>query len=868
MIINDSVVDKAIFEGNSDKNVIRGSIKSSAKAFKVLTTGLYSNLIRAIIREISCNAYDAHVEAGCADRPFDVHLPSELEPWFSVRDYGVGLSHEQAENIYMTFFDSTKSGSNDAIGGLGLGSKSPFNYTNNFAVTAIKDGIINVYTAFIDDDGLGLIPLHSGPTTEPNGVEVKVAVNTDANNVDPDSDDSEDHIIQIFNQSLNSVLMNGIPMNDRSAVIQHKKDVRKLLNRDIQTFVQEAGFVYSTFDVRPNFIGGTVPKFHDFEYVMKDIAPGVHKVANNAIVRGGAVAIMGQIPYPLHNAPRLLASKSDAYVRLCDKPLIVNFGIGELSIQPSREGLSYDAKTIDAIADKFNQISNDLEARAIADLAPLEANPILHGQKLLQLEKDSMFKQVITTAINKGTIKNKYLGLNDLSSYYGLSNVNSGIDIAKAKSLNIAINQHSVVTNDGENAEFKYKLSQYGEPNELFYPANAKNRNEYSRGVKCEFTDILTSYTSYGFDPKKFAGINDYSAVPSMIFVIRDIGLVQANRRIVHACNQIANFTYRHMKVMYITPVDKAKPMDIAAFAKKVNIPEEMIMKASDFPEAPPIVRVPKEERVVSEDVYVETIERDGNRDRLLYRNRMTIDTYLTDNQHYVKAGCHMLYLTRKPVYAELDINPKDTYAVMEKIFPKWVASDGKRILVCVVGDKDEKVAEERGLKNGVTFLNDHMKQLPPVHLGAMLPSLTPEYNKVRNWHTKINYRDLSSVSDSICAIRDKTELDNADSDFVKLAEMLKSMQNVKFNSAVENMVSGYVNHRGNKDLKKHIMGLIEKDAVEEAKTFKQLLDDAEKKYPMIFNLIDISTVRYHAMDDIYAMAKDYINMVDNYVTK
>ena len=107
-------------------------IRNSAKAFSILSSGLYANKIRAIIRELSCNAVDSHVAAGKADVPFEVHLPTALSPWFSIRDFGTGLSHEQVTKIYTTYFESTKTDSNDFIGALGLGSKSPFSYTNNF----------------------------------------------------------------------------------------------------------------------------------------------------------------------------------------------------------------------------------------------------------------------------------------------------------------------------------------------------------------------------------------------------------------------------------------------------------------------------------------------------------------------------------------------------------------------------------------------------------------------------------------------------------------------------------------------------------------------------------------------------------------
>jgi hypothetical protein len=123
MILNNAPQNEAILSNVSQVNSF--SIKATAKSFNILSSGLYANKIRAIIRELSCNAVDSHVAAGKADVPFDVYLPTALEPFFRIRDYGTGLDHEQVTNIYTTYFESTKTGSNDFIGALGLGSKSP-----------------------------------------------------------------------------------------------------------------------------------------------------------------------------------------------------------------------------------------------------------------------------------------------------------------------------------------------------------------------------------------------------------------------------------------------------------------------------------------------------------------------------------------------------------------------------------------------------------------------------------------------------------------------------------------------------------------------------------------------------------------------
>ena len=62
-------------------------VKQSAAAFKILSNSLYANKVRAIVRELSANAWDSHNAAGKADVPIEVHLPSFLEPWFYVKDW-------------------------------------------------------------------------------------------------------------------------------------------------------------------------------------------------------------------------------------------------------------------------------------------------------------------------------------------------------------------------------------------------------------------------------------------------------------------------------------------------------------------------------------------------------------------------------------------------------------------------------------------------------------------------------------------------------------------------------------------------------------------------------------------------------------
>jgi hypothetical protein len=292
-------------------------IRNSAKAFNILSSGLYANKVRAIIRELSCNAVDSHIAAGKQDTPFDVHLPNQLEPWFAIRDYGTGLNHDQVTNIYTTYFESTKTNSNEFIGALGLGSKSPFSYTDNFTVTAVKDGVKGIYTAFINDQGVPSIALMtSEETTDPSGVEVKFSV------------------------------------NDRY---------------DFSKFRDEARHVYTYFKLRPVVSGDSSFAFRDVEYETENIIPGVHSYKDGR----RSVAIMGNIAYPIE-VPQ--GSDLGGLNNLLSCGLEMHFGIGELDFQASREGLSYIPQTVEAIKNKLVAVNAALsvviakEADAIGNL--------------------------------------------------------------------------------------------------------------------------------------------------------------------------------------------------------------------------------------------------------------------------------------------------------------------------------------------------------------------------------------------------------------------------------------------------------------------------------------------------------------------
>lgn len=137
---------------------------------------LYSDVTTAIIREYSTNAYDAHIMAGHTD-PIEVTLPSAMQPFFVVKDHGVGMSMDLFREVYTQFGVSDKRESNDTNGQLGYGSKSGVAYTNQFSVVSVRDGEkINGVIMRKPDWEIVLKVVSRSKTDEPNGTTITIPV--------------------------------------------------------------------------------------------------------------------------------------------------------------------------------------------------------------------------------------------------------------------------------------------------------------------------------------------------------------------------------------------------------------------------------------------------------------------------------------------------------------------------------------------------------------------------------------------------------------------------------------------------------------------------------------------------------------------
>ena len=165
---------KTNVEGNVESHVCK--IEANPVMYDILSNRLYKHKVRAVVRELSTNAVDSHKKSGNIDTPLKVQLPTILEPAFIIRDFGTGLVEQDIYDLYMTYGASDKRDSNLFNGALGVGSKSPFAYTQAFSVVSYFGGEATTYSVFSENGSPKIAKLGSVPSDEHTGLMIEVPV--------------------------------------------------------------------------------------------------------------------------------------------------------------------------------------------------------------------------------------------------------------------------------------------------------------------------------------------------------------------------------------------------------------------------------------------------------------------------------------------------------------------------------------------------------------------------------------------------------------------------------------------------------------------------------------------------------------------
>jgi len=277
------------------------SLKDSPFIMSILRDQIYSDKIMAVLREYSANAWDANRMAGRGDKPITVVVPTSMAPTLSIRDYGPGLSLDEVMTVYTQYGASTKRDNDDAVGMLGIGSKSGFAYSDSFTITSWHDKKKRIYVAALDQSEAGVINLihEEDCKDDETGIEISIAVRSN----------------------------------------------------DVLEFHNKARKLFTHFDPQPE-INIELPPPPSAATKLK------HGFITDQPMNGGThlwVATMGCIPYRV-DLSQLRAENNNGngiaeYLFRVSGSLYLN--IGDVQISASREELKYSERTKQALISKF-----------------------------------------------------------------------------------------------------------------------------------------------------------------------------------------------------------------------------------------------------------------------------------------------------------------------------------------------------------------------------------------------------------------------------------------------------------------------------------------------------------------------------------
>ena len=312
MEINLKKLGEQAIESTTGTKKMRLSEDAQSMVFQLFTKNVYSNPIGTVVREITSNCFDSHVEAGVTDMPVVIRKTYDDETdtyYISFVDYGVGMCPERVDNVYSVYFESTKRVDNTQIGGFGIGGKTPLaykrstglgegEYDNSFYVVTTFDGQKYFYMVYEGAESPEVTLLHQEATKERNGTEIQIPV------AKKDLETFEREMVkQLY--YFENIVFEGF---DEST---HVSNEYKIVNG--KTFFFRGDKLYSNMHV-----------------------------------------CLGRVAYPI-DYDALGLHSSDYSV-----PVAIKLNVGDINVTVSRESLDYSEKTIKLLKEKLEEVKNEL----------------------------------------------------------------------------------------------------------------------------------------------------------------------------------------------------------------------------------------------------------------------------------------------------------------------------------------------------------------------------------------------------------------------------------------------------------------------------------------------------------------------------
>lgn len=317
-----------VYLEQSSNTQIYGDVQTNKISFKeenmdfimsILSSNLYSNPIGSLIREYVSNAEDSHREAGIDDPILVTLNKNDYDDnfFFSVQDFGVGISPDRFEDVFINLASSTKRESNTYIGMWGLGRLSGLSYSSQVNITSVYNGTKTYYLMYKDGNKIFIDNLGSEDTEDRNGVTITIPVN---------EKDLDSFIREIVKQ---------LSFFEKVYVQECTKYISYFSNELFDKYRKSKIKYYDTFAINTFY-----PNTDNSSYLNK----------NNQRLK----ILLGNVVYPIDfdliTIPKYMHKDENIFIR---------FAIGELEVTPNRENILYSKKNIEAINKRLVEVQEE-----------------------------------------------------------------------------------------------------------------------------------------------------------------------------------------------------------------------------------------------------------------------------------------------------------------------------------------------------------------------------------------------------------------------------------------------------------------------------------------------------------------------------
>jgi hypothetical protein len=264
---------------------------------------LYTVPWKAGVVELVTNAVEAMDMADRGHIPIYIHLPTMLEPYYSVTDTGIGIGRDNLIK-YNNLGASTKDEDNETEGGFGLGMKVGLAIGEEYTVISRYEGTECAITCYKDEYNIpSIVQLYERSTTERNGTEVRIPV----------PEGTFDDVKKYVKESL-----------------QYFNDPRPETNLEVE--------------------------WPENNYTQTGEGWGLIKREG---YRGQSRIIMGRRWYPV-DSDQVREDRLDKYSYLLDHGVDIHVPIGSVKLPMSRESILYVDTTIEVIRKKADKVIDEV----------------------------------------------------------------------------------------------------------------------------------------------------------------------------------------------------------------------------------------------------------------------------------------------------------------------------------------------------------------------------------------------------------------------------------------------------------------------------------------------------------------------------